>query len=730
MEQPSTMDKKSQMRSVPAVSKNSQDPKSGFDYISKKNGVQYARKRENDKFDGKKSYIRSGRAGQRYVRPREKVGCQVEPNDTSEIGSLQKSGSKKQNITHLLNWWGPGPEQISHRNYGREHGYSRGYKVKKQNLQCQKYNKEHYLHTNCQFVVASGHDYAVYENDPDHLLDWKLVEEVRLHMTEAPSCPICLYPPVAAKVTRCGHIFCFACILHYLALSDEKWRSCPICYETITLEDLKSVTYIIHKDFSSNQEIELKLMRRERDSLIPVPADSLLTLSKSRVSLSAPDERLSYSKLIIASNDEVSKFIVGREIDSLTCQLAVDGDEPEACFIKDALILASERNSVLKALKESKDLTPQNDTTMGATAMPTIKKTPEKKLNRSLSCLSLENKKQTSLQNKQKTSNSVDNSDLKAMSDDVTSISPEDLDIEPLQTNSSAQAGKELSKSSFYFYQESGGAHIYLHALNVHMLVKEYGSLENCPKIIKAKVLEKESDSMTESLRQRLRYLRHLPLACPFEVVEIEMIPPLVSEMTIVEYQGQLEHRERKRKKRAKEEHRIEKRAQVEEDRLMGRSKGSKINMTSYKHFPSFNDQARPVFVPTETGNKSNSTEDDFPNLSPPSFAQMIRCGQKKMETQIASGSMPSYSQKSADAKSSKTNETKGSRNNDDASDDEYEEGERVPDYSTAFSDAFAKALEQASKKFPSEEDNDNNGQRRKKGKKKKAIVLLSSGGR
>lgn len=38
----------------------------------------------------------------------------------------------------------------------------------------------------------------------------------------------------------------------------------------------------------------------------------------------------------------------------------------------------------------------------------------------------------------------------------------------------------------------------------------------------------------------------------------------------------------------------------------------------------------------------------------------MIRCGQKKMETQIASGSMPSYSQKSADAKSSKTNETKG----------------------------------------------------------------------
>jgi hypothetical protein len=48
-----------------------------------------------------------------------------------------------------------------------------------------------------------------------------------------------LYPPTAAKITRCGHVFCWSCILHYLSLSDHSWRKCPICYESIYRKDLK-----------------------------------------------------------------------------------------------------------------------------------------------------------------------------------------------------------------------------------------------------------------------------------------------------------------------------------------------------------------------------------------------------------------------------------------------------------------------------------------------------------
>ena len=65
------------------------------------------------------------------------------------------------------------------------------------------------------------------------------------------------------------------------------------------------------------------------------------------------------------------------------------------------------------------------------------------------------------------------------------------------------------------------------------MLVHEYGSLENCPKKIKGKIIEKDNTSMSESLRNRLRYLRHLPLTSIFEVCEIQLKSPFISKETL-----------------------------------------------------------------------------------------------------------------------------------------------------------------------------------------------------
>jgi len=60
----------------------------------------------------------------------------------------------------------------------------------------------------------------------------------RVLCNEPPCCPICLQHPTAAKMTRCGHIYCWACVLHYLALGEKTWRKCPICYESIHNDDL------------------------------------------------------------------------------------------------------------------------------------------------------------------------------------------------------------------------------------------------------------------------------------------------------------------------------------------------------------------------------------------------------------------------------------------------------------------------------------------------------------
>lgn len=95
--------------------------------------------------------------------------------------------------------------------------------------------------TSFRFLMHPRSDYAVFTMDADVRVQWEDIEQVLIAVPQ--SCPICLQPPVAARVTKCGHVYCFSCILHYLALSESNkaWRKCPICWDAIYEKDLKSV---------------------------------------------------------------------------------------------------------------------------------------------------------------------------------------------------------------------------------------------------------------------------------------------------------------------------------------------------------------------------------------------------------------------------------------------------------------------------------------------------------
>ena len=91
-------------------------------------------------------------------------------------------------------------------------------------------------------------------------------------------------------------------------------------------------------------------------------------------------------------------------------------------------------------------------------------------------------------------------------------LTAEDLDISKLSSSSprssptlTSSGGGPAPKETFYFYQSSDGQPIFLHALNVQMLVHQHGSLQNCPRKIKGRILEKEGAIMGEQLRNKLR---------------------------------------------------------------------------------------------------------------------------------------------------------------------------------------------------------------------------------
>ncbi|XP_067625285.1 E3 ubiquitin-protein ligase RNF10-like, partial [Eurosta solidaginis] len=256
--------------------------------------------------------------------------------------SVYAPGSKKQNLNHLLNFhYAPRDTDNAFRfnvfgrkgGSGATGGATQRYGANGGASTRQRYNKEQFLQANFQFVVHSDVKLNMYAS-PDTLIDWHLIDQINIQTEEEPQCPICLYPPIAAKLTRCGHAYCWPCILNYLALSDKTWRKCPICYEVIHIADFKSTTIVQQRQFNVDDEITFQLMRRKKGCMMIPKYKPNHNLNNDKYPLlSASNECKRFSKNLIAKRNDILQ-IIEREHNELNMylQLALG-----PCFIIEKL---------------------------------------------------------------------------------------------------------------------------------------------------------------------------------------------------------------------------------------------------------------------------------------------------------------------------------------------------------------------------------------------------------
>lgn len=208
-------------------------------------------------------------------------------------------------------------------------------------------------------MVKSSGDYSIHMCDPDRLVNWNNIEEVHIDTYSTIACPICLYEPMAGKITKCGHVYCWSCILHYLSLSDKPWRKCPICFESIYKDDLKSVRIIKReREYRVGDEIELTLMFKSRLSkygtvCLPISALDHFTRDEKNGRVAYwqfrdadkydVDECAIYLKINELTPQQIRDKVLKRERDELNNQLRIENDQPEVCFVNEALVLLDER---------------------------------------------------------------------------------------------------------------------------------------------------------------------------------------------------------------------------------------------------------------------------------------------------------------------------------------------------------------------------------------------------
>ncbi|CAI2185065.1 15101_t:CDS:10, partial [Funneliformis geosporum] len=498
--------------------------------------------------------------------------------DPMAYGAPNKRGQIS--LNHLLNFSFP-PRQSSNANVPR----------RQKAINYQPYNKERFLNANFRFLVKSMGDYTVYQADPDLLLNWQDIEQVIITNPNIPSCPICLQQPTAARVTKCGHTYCLACILHYLQLNDEddrpnkKWRKCPICWDAVYSKDLKCVRFWSVRTIGKvgggltkgEEMLTMRLIQRPANSTVALPRSSTWPLrdDDNNASHSVPwyftPNALAFSKLTLVSIDYMHSEY-NRDLSELedALQEAHNWNSIEEIpFIEMAIVNVKEHLEVLEKLSTKAALDAEQ-------CAREILDMADADYNKIQDKANLLNAIETSYQevdvfaDEVALVNNTSHEDINTTSFKISSDAnpppflPDDFKYKPHIANLSPLTPDEKPKikttkvsraydREYYYYQSEDGQHIYLHPLDIRVLKQEFGSYNQFPNDITVRILGVDESTMTEDLRKRCKYLSHLPLGCDVTFLEVDL-KGFVSDNSLKVFENELRQRYNRRKEKARKE--------------------------------------------------------------------------------------------------------------------------------------------------------------------------------
>ncbi|CAL1694077.1 unnamed protein product [Somion occarium] len=508
-----------------------------------------------------------------------------------------------QSLNHLLNFTLPPRQTHQYQSLPR----------RKKTANQQVWNKERFVNAQYRFVMNPSGDYTVHFADPDIYFQWHDILQVILprittatsassgyHHVEAEgvtTCPICLSPPTAPRMTKCGHIFCYPCILHYLSTSDKaKWVRCPICFDSVNERQLKSVKWYdgppsVEEDdetaaeASSSASVEsgfvatprpgstlrMRLMQRPQITTLALPRSPTWPsdlLPPHQAPFHFLPDVYTFAKFMLATPSYLITDLT-KDLDDLAVErrmLASMKDDLGICFVDAAD--AKIRHQIEKA---------------EALETPQLKEAVENALqmqqqitNRSVYDRKKKEQQQTApLPDAPEAFLATQKSGFST----PTSHQPSPSPVPPLSTHprptpspTSARSPRQRrnlnppppSTSTYYYYQAASGMPIFLHPLDIKILFSHFNSYASFPDTITVRVESYAESTVNEDLRKRCKYLAHLPECADVVFVETDL-EGVVGQEGLKNFERALTMRRARRKEKGRKDDRAKARAEERE---------------------------------------------------------------------------------------------------------------------------------------------------------------------
>lgn len=377
--------------------------------------------------------------------------------------------------------------------------------------------KSQFLQANYKFIISPFHDgFDEGFYDPDTLVSWSLVEEVIVPVADSDRdciCPVCLGSAYLPKITRCGHIFCYLCLLQYFGPDERK--KCPICADKTSREDLRNVQFTQVSGPEVGKPFTFKLISCERGSLQPrAVSDEALYLHGA-----PPPSTLSLSRLPSndLSNDSIFSRVTTASIEYLQDMLLRESSELQQLRLASLDTSQSGRGDTeyLPYIAEALSLNESKSYLLASSIRRQSEESPRGGKSRSNSNLS-EN---------------------------------EDVPVGLFVTDDEEEM-KVPTVS--YFFQSAEGELVFLHSVSFKpLLAQAENNFLFLPRLLAAPVLDTETIKVTPSMRTKLPFMHHLPQQCDVVLVELDL-RGIVGAEHLKPYVDEINKRAKLRKKKSK----------------------------------------------------------------------------------------------------------------------------------------------------------------------------------
>ncbi|KAJ7110369.1 hypothetical protein C8R43DRAFT_1099731 [Mycena crocata] len=527
--------------------------------------------------------------------PRTPAAAPLTPRRASKMASNQSL-----NLNHLLNFTLP-PRQT-------QPPPSLPRRSKKTGTHQGVWNKERFVNAQYRFVMNPNGDYTVHFADPDIFFQWQDILQVIIPRSSAlasaaasgdgtgqdegrTSCPICLSPPAAPRMTKCGHVFCFPCILHYLNTSENKWARCPICFDSVNEKQLKSVKWFdgplyLEEDVdvpiagsSSSGSVlgaafeaaprpgttmRMRLMQRPQITTLALPRSHtwpsdllpphqapfhflpdvfdyakfmLATPSYLVADLSQDLNELATERRILSGmTDDLGVLFVDAADEKIRHQIA-KATALETPFLKERIDKATRDQREIQERVAFHESRRKQEAAMHSPAQPDV---PQEFL-------------------------LLKSGALPPPSEPSLPSGP------PAGGRNNPRQRRNVnppppSTSTYFYYQAASGLAIFLHPLDIKILLSHFSSYPAFPDVITIRVENFSEGTVNDDLRKRCKYLAHMPDGADVVFVEADLTEVVGGfEGGLKNFEGALKMRASRRKEKVRKDERARVRAEERE---------------------------------------------------------------------------------------------------------------------------------------------------------------------